>query len=219
MLKVAASTTLLEPAVTVLEGSNKPAAKPAVTAADLAKVALVPLISSEQIAESMKITAKQIKGDYEGKIITIVAIMKGAITVTADLMRELGQLNVPCTLECISTSSYGKNGTNRGELVIRGIELIEIEGKDVLLVDDAFDSGATMAAVVERFQQLKPGSLRSMVAVVKEVARKTTYYPEYVLFEIPNYFIVGYGLDCSEHFRQLPDIRYLKDNCTPECLK
>jgi hypoxanthine phosphoribosyltransferase len=167
----------------------------------------------------MKITAKQIKGDYEGKIITIVAIMKGAITVTADLMREFGLLNVPCTLQCISTSSYGKNGTNRGELVIKGIESIEIEGKDVLLVDDAFDSGATMAGLIERFQQLNPRSLRSMVAVVKDVARKTTYYPEYVLFEIPNYFIVGYGLDCSEHFRQLPDIRYLKDSCTPECLK
>lgn len=169
------------------------------------------LIDSEEIAQKICETASVIDEEYCGEELTLVILMKGAICVTADLIRYL---DTPCTIDYISTSSYGKNGMQRGQLSIEGLEKLDLEGKNVLVVDDIFDTGHTMKAVMDRLQEKKPKTLKSFVLLVKDVQRDIEYRPDYVLFDIPNRFVIGYGLDYKEYYRNLPGV-YAFVNDTP----
>lgn len=169
------------------------------------------LISAEQIAEKVQEVALRIDQDYAGKELTIIMIMKGSICITADLMRYI---KTPTTLEYIKASSYGKNGTCPGELYIDGFDTLDIEGKDVLVVDDIFDTGKTMNAVLNKLAEKKPKSLKSLVLLLKDVPRKIKRLPEYPLFVLANRFVIGYGLDYKEYYRGLPGI-YAFINDTP----
>jgi hypoxanthine phosphoribosyltransferase len=169
------------------------------------------LISPEAISQKIKETAAKLDEQYKNEELTVIMVMKGAVCVAADLIREL---NVPVSLEYMKASSYGKNGANPGELRLIGIEELDLTGKNVLVVDDIFDSGKTMSKIAEKLQEKKPKSLRTLVLVTKKIPRETSYRADYSLFEIGNRFVVGYGLDYKEQYRNLPGV-YAFVNDTP----
>jgi hypoxanthine phosphoribosyltransferase len=170
------------------------------------------LISSNEIQIKIKEAAQQVSKEYKDKELTILMLMKGAICVTADLIRNI---DIPFKLEYLKASSYGQNGMKSGELSIEGLENLEIEGRDVLLVDDIFETGKTILGVIEKLQNKKPKTLKTLLLLVKDISRKTSYRPDYVLFDIEDRFVVGYGLDYKEFYRGLPGIYAFPDNTPP----
>lgn len=164
------------------------------------------LISKEEIRQKIACVAKLLNEQYKERQLTIIMVMKGAFCLVSDLIKEL---NMPCVIEAVTASSYGERGTKRGDLTLKGIEEIDLQGKDILVIDDVFDSGATMSAIVSQLQEKRPRSLQSLVLLAKKVEHKVNYYPDYVLFEIENQFVVGYGLDYKELYRNLPSIYVL----------
>ena len=165
------------------------------------------LISSEEIQQKVAEVGKQIDRDYAGEELTIVMVMKGSICLVADLIR---QIQIPCALECVRASSYGHRGTQRGELSLAGLEELDIQNKHVLVVDDIFDTGATLSRVVSLLKDKNPKSLKSLVLLNKKVERKIGYRPDYVLFDIDDHFVVGYGLDYKEYYRGLDGVYFFK---------
>lgn len=161
------------------------------------------IISKEEIAYRIQELAEEIDNEYQGEDITLVMLMKGAICVASDLMRAL---KTPTTLECIQASSYGANGKQRGELTIHGLERVNVEGRHVLVVDDIYESGATLEGVIEKITECNPKSVSSCILLVKTVPRQVSTYPDFVGFEIEDRFVVGYGLDYKEYWRDLPSI-------------
>jgi hypoxanthine phosphoribosyltransferase len=109
-------------------------------------------------------------------------------------------------------SSYGHRGTLSGDVKITGLEDLPLSGKNVLLVDDVYDSGKTMFQIIDRLRQKNPKTLKSLVLVSKNVPRDIDYAPDYVLFDVENLFLIGYGLDYKERYRGLPDVYALCDS-------
>ncbi len=165
------------------------------------------LISKQQIAQKVKEAALQLKRDYAGKDLVIVMVLKGAICLVSDLIREL---TLPFELEYVQCTSYGARGVQRGDLQIIGLDRLQIQGRDVLVVDDIFDSGQTLTALIAALKQKGPSSVKTLVLLSKKVPRSTPYNPNYVLFEIDDLFVVGYGLDYKERNRGLPGICVLE---------
>jgi len=161
------------------------------------------LINQDQIHQKIKEVARQIERDYQGKNLVVVTVLKGAILLTADLIREI---DLPLTLETIQCSSYGAGGARRSELKIFGLDRLDIKDKDVLIVDDIFDTGHTMAGLYKAFADLYPSSIKNCVLLKKMVPHETTIRPDYALFEIENLFVVGYGLDYKERYRGFPSV-------------
>jgi len=161
------------------------------------------LISDHAIHERIKEVCAQLDQDYADQEITVVMIMKGALCLVADLIRLI---HLPCSIEVIQSSSYGERGVVRGGLTLSGIEKLTLQEKHVLLVDDIFDSGITLSTIAALLEEKSPKSLKSLVLLSKNVPHKTTYRPDYVLFEIEDRFVVGYGLDYKEYYRGLPGI-------------
>ena len=164
------------------------------------------LISHKTIQERIAQIAVQLELDYKQKEIVIVVIMKGAICLAADLIRAI---SFPCVVESIQASSYGMQGKVRGDVQIQGIEALNLESKNVLLVDDIFDSGNTLFQVHQALAQKNPKSLKSLVLLSKNVSC-LNYQPDYILFSIENRFVVGYGLDYKEYYRGLQGIYQFK---------
>lgn len=163
------------------------------------------LISPEEISAKITQAASILDARYQGEELTVVMVMKGALCVTADLIRSL---KTPTVVEYIKASSYGQNGSVRGNLTIQGFDNLDLEGKNVLVIDDIFDTGTTMEAIVDRLREKNPKSLQSLVLLSKNVPKKTGYRPDFVLFHIEDKFVVGYGLDYKELYRGLPGIYY-----------
>lgn len=168
---------------------------------------LSPLITKEEISQKISSVAAQIKQDYAGKDLVIVMVMKGALCLVADLIREL---DVSLDIEYVQCSSYGARGTERGELTVLGLDKLRIHNRDVLIVDDIFDSGHTMVTLVDALKEKHPRTVKSLVLLLKDVPHITDYRPDYVLFPIENQFVVGYGLDYKEQYRGLPGVYILK---------
>lgn len=165
------------------------------------------LISQEEITQKLQQTAQALEAEYQGEELTIVMVMKGAVCVAVDLMREL---NLSTDLEYIKASSYGQKGEQRGELTITGLERLNLKDKNVLVVDDIFDSGLTMERIVAKLAEKQPKSLKSLVLLMKNVSHATTYRPDYVLFDIEDRFVIGYGLDFKEKYRNLKGVYAFK---------
>jgi hypoxanthine phosphoribosyltransferase len=161
------------------------------------------LIPEDAIQERIHEIAKTLAVDYESKEILLVMIMKGSLCLVADLIRVL---KVPTSIEFVHCSSYGERGSVRGRLRVMGLEQIDARDKHVLIVDDIFDSGYTLLEVISRLQAMQPASLKTLVLLSKGVPRKVPYQPDYVLFEIEDRFVVGYGLDYKERFRGLTGV-------------
>jgi hypoxanthine phosphoribosyltransferase len=165
------------------------------------------LISEEQIADKIAEVARLIDKDYLGKELVIVAVMKGAICLTADLIRCL---DTPTSIEMIKASSYGQRGMSSGELLVSGLSELDLSSKHILLVDDIYDSGQTLSRLISQIEEKTPKTLKTLVLLSKKVKREVTYVPDYVLFSIENLFVVGFGLDYKEHYRELSGIYILK---------
>jgi hypoxanthine phosphoribosyltransferase len=170
------------------------------------------VISSEEIGAKIQAIGKQLSLDYANKNLTLIVVMKGGICLTADLMRAI---EIPFKFEFLKASSYGNNGMSAGKLHIYGIENLEIEGRDVLLVDDIFETGNTIQGIIRELNTKNPSSIKTLTLLVKEIPRKTSYLPDYVLFHIPDLFVIGYGLDYKEFYRGLPAIYAFPENKAP----
>lgn len=163
------------------------------------------IISENEIRKKILHIASNINNEYENKEIVIIFIMKGSFIFTADLIREL---NMPVTIDTIKCSSYGKNGMQNIEFRIEGLDKIDITNKHVILVDDIFDTGQTLSKVISKMKEKNPKSLKSVVLILKDTTRrlKKIDLPDYYLFEIPDKFLVGYGLDYKGYFRGMKHI-------------
>jgi hypoxanthine phosphoribosyltransferase len=163
------------------------------------------LVTADQIRQSIDSLAAEIRRREEGRSLTVIAVMTGSIIFLADLIRKLDQ---PMRVGVIQARSY--HGTQRGRLSINVEMLPDITGRDVLLIDDIFDTGHTLAEVIALLGEHRPRSIRSAVLVLKQGKQEVDWRPEYVGFEIPDVFVVGYGLDFNDAYRNLPYLAALE---------
>jgi hypoxanthine phosphoribosyltransferase len=166
---------------------------------------LKPLVTQDQIRESIDQLAAEICRRENGRPLTVIAVMTGSIIFLADLVRKL---DMPLRVGVIQARSY--QGTNRGALSVNVDMLPEITGRDVLVIDDIFDTGHTLLEVISLLGQHRPRSIRSAVLVLKRGKQQVQIRPEYVGFEIPDVFVVGYGLDYNDAYRNLPYLAALE---------
>lgn len=165
------------------------------------------LYTKEQLQEGVKKIAEQINRDYEGKEIYAIGILKGAMIFYADLVREI---NVPVAFDFMAASSYGKNTTSSGEVKILKDLDFSIEGKHVIIVEDIVDSGLTLSYLLKNMKSRNPASVKLCALLNKPERREVDVDVDYVGFEVPNEFLVGYGLDYASKYRNLPYIGILK---------
>ena len=164
------------------------------------------LIPPARIAGGVRRLARAIEADYAGRDLVIVALLNGTVLFLADLIRHL---NLPLRLDFIGVSSYG-SGTTSGDLVFTKELRLEVRGRDVLVVDDILDTGRTLKRVLQKLRALRPRRVRTCVLLDKPSRRVERIQADYVGFEIPDVFVVGYGLDYAERYRNLPFVGVLK---------
>jgi hypoxanthine phosphoribosyltransferase len=164
------------------------------------------LLTETQIRTAIESLADRLNHDYHRRPLTLIAVMTGSIVFLADLIRLL---HMPLRVGVVQASSY-KSGTTRGALSINADMMPDIRGRDVLLIDDIFDTGHTLAEVVRRMRELGPLSLRTAVLLEKQGRQEVSLRPDYVAFEIPDEFVVGYGLDYGDEYRNLAYIATLE---------
>ena len=151
--------------------------------------------------------AAQISNDYRELDLTVIAVLHGSLMFVADLLRRIP---LPLKLDCLSVASYHGKGRSSGAVVFKQITVPDVAGRDVLILDDILDSGHTLAAVRETLEKAKPRSIRVCVLLSKKKQRAREVYTHYVGFEIEDEFVVGYGLDFRERYRNLPYIGVLR---------
>ena len=152
--------------------------------------------------------AAQISADYRDRDLTVIAILNGSLIFMADLLRRIP---LPLKLDCLSVASYHGGLETSGEVIFRQVALPDIQGRDVLLLDDILDSGNTLAAIREKLSTAGPRSMRVCVLLQKKKVRSRPVDADYVGFEIEDEFVVGYGLDYMERYRNLPCIGVLRN--------
>lgn len=165
------------------------------------------LFSEEKIASIVRNMGRQISEDYVGKNLFMVSVLKGSLVFMADLMRAV---TIPCSIDFLSVSSYGNGTASSGEVRILKDLDCSLEGKDLLIVEDILDSGMTLSFLLKSLSARKPSSIRLCTLLDKPERRKVDIYPDYVGAVVPDKFIVGYGLDYAEKYRNLPYIGVLK---------
>jgi hypoxanthine phosphoribosyltransferase len=166
------------------------------------------LIRPEQIQKRVRQLARRIERDFQGRDFIIVALLNGTVMFLADLIRHL---ELPLRLDFIGVSSYG-SGTSSGNLTFTKELKLEVRGRDVLLVDDILDTGRTLKRVTTKLRDLEPKSLKVCVFLNKQARRTEEVRADYVGFEIPDFFVVGYGLDFAERYRNLPFVGVLREH-------
>ena len=164
------------------------------------------LIGEQEIAVRVRELAADIERNFAGKDLLVVALLTGTVPFLADLVRHI---TLPMRLDFMGVSSYG-SGTTPGELVFTKELRLEARDRDVLLVDDILDTGKTLRAVIDKLTALQPRSLKTCVLLEKISRRAETITANYVGFEVPEEFVIGYGLDYAERYRNLPFIGILK---------
>lgn len=165
------------------------------------------LITTEQIDEAVSRLGQQITADYEGRSLTILGVLTGSVMLVCDLMR---QIQLPHQLGMVQASSYRGNATSPGDLILNTEFLPDLRGRDVLLVDDIFDTGRTMSALLDVIRQKEPSSVKSVALLWKRSRSQVDFSPDYHCFDIPDAFVVGYGLDYNGEYRHLPYIGVLE---------
>ena len=165
------------------------------------------LLSQQEIAEKVCEIGKQITKDYEGKNLLMVSVLKGSVVFMADLMRAV---DTPVRIDFMSVSSYGSGTKTSGVVkIVKDLDM-NLEGYDLLLVEDILDSGKTLFYLREILQKRNPASIRIATLLNKPARREADIVPDYSCFEVPDEFVVGYGLDYAEKYRNLPYIGVLK---------
>jgi len=164
------------------------------------------LITRAQLARRVRELARDVQRDFAGRDLVVVSLLNGTVMFLADLIRHL---NMPLRLDFIGVSSY-REGTASRELVFTKELRLEVKGRDVLLVDDILDTGKTLCTVLAKLRELKPREIKTCVLLDKPSRREQDVQADYVGFEIPDMFVVGYGLDYAERYRNLPFVGVLK---------
>ena len=165
------------------------------------------LISEEQLKERIKELGEQIAADYKGKDLVVIGILKGAILFLSDLIKEI---DLPLVIDFMAVSSYGSSTSSSGVVRILKDSDEDIEGKDVLIIEDIVDTGLTLNYLLGNLQARKPNSIKICCCLDKPSRRTAPVKVDYVGFEIEDEFVVGYGLDYAEKYRNLPYIGVLK---------
>lgn len=167
------------------------------------------LISEEELQDIVKKLGKQISEDYKDKDLLLVSVLKGSVIFMADLMRAI---DIPCNIDFMAVSSYGSGTSSSGVVkIIKDLDKA-IEGKDLLIVEDILDSGRTLNYIKGILEARSPNSIRICTLFDKPERREVNLYADYIGSKVPNEFIVGYGLDYSEYYRNLPYIGVLKES-------
>jgi hypoxanthine phosphoribosyltransferase len=170
------------------------------------------LITARRIHERVQEMGRQIEADYAGKPLTIVAILTGSLILLADVIR---QIRIPLRVALVQASSYRGVTTTASTLLINEAFVPDVSGRDVLLLDDILDTGNTLATLVARMRERGARSVRTAVLLRKQGRQEVTLEPDYTGFEIPNAFVVGYGLDHNDEYRHLPHIAVLPEGEAP----
>ena len=165
------------------------------------------LFTEEEIAAIVQKMGKQISEDYADKNLFLVSVLKGSLMFMADLMREI---TIPCSIDFLSVSSYGSGTSTSGEVRILKDLDASLEGKDLLVVEDVLDSGVTLSYLLKTLSARNPASIRLCTFLDKPERRRVDIKADYIGASVPDKFIVGYGLDYAEKYRNIPFIGVLK---------
>ena len=166
------------------------------------------LIDESRLKQRVRELARSIEEDFSGRDVVVVALLTGTVLFLADLIR---QIRIPLRLDFIGVSSYGSR-TSSGRLTFTKELRLDVRGRDVLVVDDILDTGRTLHAVLAKLKALKPRRIKVCVLLNKQARRVKKIRADYVGFRVPNLFVVGYGLDFAERYRNLPFIGVLRPN-------
>jgi hypoxanthine phosphoribosyltransferase len=166
------------------------------------------LLTEKQLQDGIAALAQRLTQEYQQRPITFIAVMTGSLVLLADLIRRL---EMPIRVSLIQASSY-RGGTESGELWLDDRSMLDIAGRDCLLVDDIFDTGKTLTMVTQRLEAMKPASIKSIVLLYKLGQQRFPIEPDYFVFKIPNEFVVGYGLDYQDLYRNLPYVGVMEES-------
>jgi hypoxanthine phosphoribosyltransferase len=173
------------------------------------------LIEKESLGARIAELGAEISVDYAGRDLLLIGVLKGAVFFMADLMRKL---TIPCEVDFMAISSYGASTDSSGVVRILKDLDINIEGRHVLVVEDIIDSGLTLSYLMRNLESREPATLEVCALLTKPDRREIEVPVRYVGFEIPNRFVIGYGLDFGERYRNLPYVAVLSDDALPEGL-
>jgi len=171
------------------------------------------LIDEERLQERIRELGREVSADYAGRDLLLVGVLKGAVFFMADLMRSL---TVPCEIDFMAISSYGASTDSSGVVRILKDLDIDIVGRHVLVVEDIIDSGLTLSYLLRNLESRAPATLEICALLTKPARREIEVPVRYVGFEIPNKFVIGYGLDFAERYRNLPYVGVLRADLLPE---
>ncbi|WP_019123143.1 hypoxanthine phosphoribosyltransferase [Brevibacillus massiliensis] len=165
------------------------------------------LLTERQIADKVQELGKQLSDEYRGKNPLVICVLKGAVVFMADLIR---QIDIPCEMDFMAVSSYGNSTESTG--VVRILKDLDtpVQNRHVLIVEDIMDSGLTLSRLVEQLKHREAASVKVVTLLNKPERRKVDISPDYSGFTIPDEFVVGFGLDYGEKYRNLPYIGILK---------
>jgi len=173
------------------------------------------LIEKEALSARIAELGAEISVDYADRDLLLIGVLKGAVFFMADLMRKL---TIPCEVDFMAISSYGASTDSSGVVRILKDLDINIEGRHVLVVEDIIDSGLTLSYLMRNLESREPATLEVCALLTKPDRREIEVPVRYVGFEIPNRFVIGYGLDFGERYRNLPYVAVLSDEALPEGL-
>ncbi len=166
------------------------------------------LVSEQQLQEMVAKMGAQISKDYEGKNLLVISVLKGAAVFMSDIIRKI---TIPCQIDFMAASSYGKGTSTTGSVKILKDLDIDVTGFDILIVEDILDSGVTLSNIIKLLESRKAKSVKVCTLLSKPARRKVEIPVAYEGFVVPDEFVVGYGLDFAEKYRNLPFIGVLKE--------
>jgi hypoxanthine phosphoribosyltransferase len=187
-----------------------------VTQTELERGVAEVLLEEQALRARIAELGEEISADYAGRDLLLVGVLKGAVFFMADLMRAL---TIPCEVDFMAISSYGAASDSSGVVRILKDLDIPLAGRDVLVVEDIIDSGLTLSYLMRTLRAREPASLEVCALMTKPARREIAVPVRYIGFEIPNKFVIGYGLDYAERYRNLPYVGVLDEDFVPEAAK
>jgi hypoxanthine phosphoribosyltransferase len=184
-----------------------------VSQAELERAVAEVLIDEDALSARVAELGQEVSTDYAGRDLLLIGVLKGAVFFMADFMRHL---TIPCEVDFMAISSYGAASDSSGVVRILKDLDINIEGRHVLVVEDIIDSGLTLSYLMRNLESREPASLEVCALLTKPARREIDVPVRYVGFEIPNRFVIGYGLDFAERYRNLRYVAALNDDLLPE---